>query len=104
MNTGNIENLNQTIDSLYAASQSKLAENIKKFSEAILNESNLTKDQQNEVLESLDIITKELFQKPENRRKTVVNTLMGGISKAIELTANSLTVWQILYPLLRNFF
>lgn len=104
LNTGNIQNLNQTIDSLYSASQVELAENVKKFSEAILSESTLTKEQQCEVLESLDVITKELFQKPESRRKTVIKTLMSGISSMTEFTANSCTVWQVLYPLLQKFF
>lgn len=104
LNTGNIQNLNQTIDSLYAASQVELAENIKKFSEAILGEQDLDKDQQSEVLESLDVITKELFQNPENRKKTVAKTLLAGISKTVELAANSATVWQVLLPLIQKFF
>lgn len=104
LNIGNIQNLNQTIDNLYSESQADLAENIKKFSEAILNEQKLTKEQQSEVLESLDVITKELLQKPENRKKAVVKALMSGISGITELAANSLTIWQVLYPLLQKFF
>ena len=104
LNTGNIQNLNQTIDSLYSASEVKLAENIKKFSEAILSEQNLSKEQQSEILESLDVITKELFQKSKNRKKTVVKTLMTAISSTVELTANSMTIWQVLLPLLQKFF
>jgi hypothetical protein len=45
LNTGNIQNLNQTIDSLCAASQKDLAENTKKFSEAVLDASELQQDQ-----------------------------------------------------------
>lgn len=104
LNSGNIQNLNQTIDSLYSASQSELANAIKNFSEAVLKEARLSKDQQTEILESLDVITKELFQKPENRKKSLVNNLMSIIAGLVEISANSLTVWQILYPLLRKFF
>ncbi|OGY31501.1 MAG: hypothetical protein A2805_01585 [Candidatus Andersenbacteria bacterium RIFCSPHIGHO2_01_FULL_46_36] len=103
LNTSNIQNLDQTIDTLYSVSQIELAENIKKFSEAILSEQGLSKEQQSEVLESLDVITKELFQKSENRKKTVIKTLMSGISETISVTANSLTIWQILQPLLQKF-
>lgn len=104
LNTGNIENLNQTIDSLYSASQGELADNVKKFSEAVLNEVNLTKEQQSEILESLDVVTRELFQKPENRRNAVAKTLMSGIANLIGFAANSAAVWQVLYPLLQRFF
>ena len=104
LNTGNIQNLNQTIDTLYSTSHKELADNIKNFSEAILNASELQKEQKDEVLESLDLITKELFQKPESRKKTVAKSLMAGISKTVELAANSMTVWQGLHPLLQKFF
>lgn len=104
LNTGNINNLNQTIDSLYLASQKELADNIKNFSETILKEDVLSDIQKNEVLESLDVITKELFQKSENRKKTLVNKLFEQIFPIIGLTADSLAIWQVLQPLLRAFF
>lgn len=104
INTGNIDNLNQTIDSLYAASQKELAENVKNFSNVILAEKSLTDDQKTQVLESLDVITKELFQKPENRRKTVADTLFDKISKTVQLAANALAIWQGLQPMLQKFF
>lgn len=44
-----------------------------------MNAPNLNSDQKNEVLESLDILTKELFQKPENRKKSLANSLMKSI-------------------------
>lgn len=104
LNTGSIQNLNQTIDTLYSASHKELADNIKNFSEAVLNAMELQKEQKDEVLESLDVITKELFQKPESRKNTVAKSLMAGISETVELAANSLTVWQVLQPLLLKFF
>lgn len=104
LNTGNIQNLNQTIDSLYSASEVELAENVKKFSEAILSEQSITKEEQSEVLESLDVITKEMFQKPESRRKTVIKRLMSNISSVTGVAANSLAIWEILMPLLQKFF
>lgn len=104
LNTGNIQNLNQTIDSLYNASQEEIAENIKKFSEAIILESDLDNAQKSEVLESLDVITKELFQKPESRRKSVVKVLMDQIAEVTEFSANAVVVWEVLHPLLLKFF
>lgn len=104
LNTGNIQNLNQTIDSLYSASQKDLAENIKKFSEVIIAEAKLNDAQKSEVLESLDIITKELFQKPESRKKSVVKVLMGQIAGITGFAADALAVWQVLHPMLQKFF
>ncbi|MGB7957505.1 MAG: hypothetical protein WCF77_01500 [Minisyncoccia bacterium] len=104
LNAGNIDNLNQTIDSLYSASQKDLATTIQAFSQAVLNEESLTDDQKNETLESLDVITKELFQKPETRKKSVAKILFEKISGVAGLAANTLTIWQILMPILQKFF
>jgi len=104
LNTGNINNLNQTIDTLYAWAHKDLADNIKSFSQAIIADKKLTDDQKEEVLESLDVITKELFQKPEVRKKAVAKTLMTQIAAVAAVTADALSIWQILHPLLQKFF
>ncbi len=104
LNTGNIQNLNQTINNLYSVSQKDLADNIKNFSQAIISEAKLDDSQKSEVLESLDIITKELFQKPENRKKSVAKVLMGQIAGIAGFTADALAIWQVLYPMLQKFF
>lgn len=104
INTGNIENLNQTIDSLYTASQKELADSVKNFSDVVLNEVTLTKDQKDEIFEGLDFITREVLELPERRKKTVVKTLMSSISSIAGFSANSLAIWQVLHPLLQKFF
>lgn len=104
LNTGNIQNLNQTIDTLYWISRKDLAENVQKFSQTIMDESSLTSDQKNEVLESLNVLIKELLEKPENRKKSLANSLIRWITGVVWTTADSLTIWQILQPLLQVFF
>lgn len=104
LNTGNIQNLNQTIDSLYSVSQKELADKVKEFSEAVLNEEGLSKEQKQEILESLDLVTKELFQEPENRKKAIVKTLMNGISSIMQFAANAVTIWPTLQTMLQKFF
>ena len=104
LNNGSIQSLNQTIDTLYSGSQKELAENIKNFSQTILQEKSLNDDNKKQVLESLDVVTRELFQKPENRKKSVVKTLIGQISGIVEFSANALAIWQVLHPMLQKFF
>ena len=104
MNTGNIQNLNQTIDNLYSASQRDIADKVKTFSVTVLGDENLNDGQKTQILESLDSVTKELFQKPETRKKSVANILLAGISSTVEFAANSLVIWQALCPLLKAFF
>ena len=104
VNSGNIQNLNQTIDNLYSVSLNELAGKIKEFSEAVVSDDSLDKEKKQEVLESLDIITKELFQKPEMRKKAIAKALMNGISTAIEVSANALAIWPTLQSILHKYF
>jgi hypothetical protein len=104
LNTGNINSLNQTIDTLYTTSQKNLADNIKRFSEAVLIDKDLTDIQRTEIFESLDIVTRELLQEPENRKKSVAGFLLEKISSTIQVAASSLTIWEILQPLIQSSF
>ena len=104
LNTGNVAHLNQTIDNLYNASQKELADNLKQFSQTVLNDKTFEAQQKDEILESLDVITNELFQKPENRKKTLVKGMFDRIATLAAISADALTVWQSLHPLLQNFF
>lgn len=103
LNTGNIQSLNQTISNLYTASATDLANNIRDFSRAIIKDEKLNDGQKSEVIEGLDFVAKELFKKPENRKLSILKILIGKISDVTQFTANALTIWQILQPLLEKY-
>lgn len=104
LNTGNIQTLNQTIDALYSVNQNILADNIQKFGQKIIGDKDLTGEQKNDVVESLDFLSKELFRKPEQRKKSIAKILIQKIASITQFSANALTVWHILQPLLQQHF
>lgn len=104
LNTGNIQTLNQTIDALYSVNQNVLADNIQKFGQKIIGDKDLTGEQKNDVVESLDFLSKELFRKPEQRKKSIAKILIQKIASITQFSANALTVWRVLQPLLQQHF
>jgi len=90
INTGSIGTVDQSISALIQTGEPKLAEAIKSLSEAILQSGDLTRNQKNELIESLSVLSKEAATPLEQRQNTVAVSLL---EKAIKLTslANDIT-------------
>ncbi len=104
INTGSIGTVDQSITALIQTGEPALAEAIKALSEAILQSGDLTRNQKNELVESLSVIAKEAASPPEARRNTVALSLL---EKAIKVTevANDITdVCQKWWPVLQSAF
>jgi hypothetical protein len=90
INTGSIGTVDQSISALIQTGEPKLAEAIKSLSEAVLQSGDLTRNQKNELIESLSVLSKEAATPLEQRQNTVAISLL---EKAIKLTslANDIT-------------
>lgn len=84
INTGSIGTVDQSISALVQIGEPNLAEAIKALSEAILQSGDLTRNQKNELIESLSVISKEAATPNEARQNTVALSLL---EKAIKVTA-----------------
>lgn len=84
INTGSIGVVDQSISALVQCGEPTLAEAIKGLSEAILQSGDLTRNQRNELVESLSIIAKEAVTPKESRRNTVAVVLL---ERATQITA-----------------
>ncbi len=104
VNTGTITNLNQTIENLCSVSKIEIAETIKNFSQSVLSETLIDAEQKDEILSSLDYVAKESLKEANQQNKSIVKTLLKGISSIVSLTANAATIWQVLHPTLLKTF
>lgn len=84
INTGSIGSVDQSISALVQVGEPRLAEAIKALSEAILESGDLTRNQKNELVESLSVIAKEAATPRESRRNTVAISLL---ERATQITA-----------------
>jgi hypothetical protein len=100
INTGSIGTVDQSISALVQSGEPELAKAIKALSEAILQSGDLTKNQKNELIESLSAISKEAASPKQARQNTVALSLL---DKAMKITglANDITdVCQKWWPVL----
>ena len=98
INTGAIENLNQNIQSL-GISNKDLAYELNDFGNKVL-ESSLSDEKKKEIIESVSFVAEE-YGKPENKRnKTVIATVISGISTAITTIENLAQIWTAVRTML----
>lgn len=90
INTGSIGTVDQSITALTQVGEPELAEAVKSLSEAILQSGDLTRNQKNELIESLSVISKEAAAPKEARQSTVALSLLEKAAK-ITSVANDIT-------------
>jgi hypothetical protein len=100
INTGSIGTVDQSISALVQSGEPALAEAIKGLSEAILQSGDLTRNQKNELIESLSVISKEVATPAGARQNTVALSLLEKAMKATALANDITDVCQKWWPVL----
>lgn len=104
INTGSIGTVDQSITALIQTGEPALAEAVKALSEAILQSADLTRNQKNELIESLSIVAKEASAPQEIRRNTVALSLLEKSMKVTALANDITDVCQKWWPVLVGAF
>ena len=104
INTGSIGTVDQSITALIQTGEPALAEAVKALSEAILESGDLTRNQKNELIESLSIVAKEAASPQDARRNTVALSLLEKSMKVAELANDITDVCQKWWPVLAAAF
>ena len=104
INTGSIGNVDQSISALIQLGEPETAEAFKALTEAFLQSDDLTRNQRNELIETLSVLAKEAATPSQSRENSVAHTLL---EKAIQITsvANDITdICQKWWPVLAAVF
>ncbi|WP_072762064.1 hypothetical protein [Rhodanobacter sp. OK091] len=104
INTGSIGSVDQSISALVQIGEPNLAEAIKALSEAILQSGDLTRNQKNELVETISVVAKEAATPPESRRNTVALSLLEKASKITGIANDITDVCQKWWPVLAAAF
>jgi hypothetical protein len=100
LNTGSIGTVDQSITALVQCGEPALAEAVKTLSEAILQSGDLSRNQKNELVESLSVISKEAATPKESRQNTVALALLEKAMKVTALANDITDVCQKWWPVL----
>lgn len=100
INTGSIGTIDQSISALVQIGEQNLSEAIKALSEAILQSGDLSRNQKNELIECLSVISKEAATPNEVRQNTAALSLLEKAMKVTALANDVADVCQKYWPVL----
>ena len=104
LNTGSIGVVDQSISALVQTGDAELARAVKALSEAILKSTDLSRNQKNELMESLSVISAEAAAPKERRRSAVARTLLESAVKVTGLANDITDICQKWWPVLAAAF
>lgn len=104
INTGSIGSLDQSISALVQLNEPTLAQAFKGLSEAILQSGDLTRNQRNELIEALNVISREAATPPETRQNTVAVSLLERAEKITSMANDISEVCQRYWPAIAAVF
>lgn len=104
INTGSIGGLDQSISTLTQLNQADLAQAFKALSEAILQSGDLTQNQRNELIESLNVISRETATPAEQRQNTVALSLLERAEKITSMASDISELCQRYWPVIAAVF
>jgi hypothetical protein len=96
--------LDQSISALVQLNEPELAQAFKGLSEAILQSSDLSKNQRNELIESLNVISREATTPPETRQNTVALSLLERAEKITSMASDISDLCQRYWPVIATVF
>jgi len=104
INTGSIGSIDQSISALVQLDEPDLAQAFKALSEAILQSDDLSKNQRNELIESLSVISREAATPVEQRQNTVALSLLEKAEKLTSMATDISELCQRYWPVIAAVF
>ncbi len=104
INTGNVQRIDVAIERIkqVGAGGAKLAEALREFTQAVIDEKELAEEQRKNIVEQLVFVTDQIQTKSAERNKGVTGVVLSGIGTAISASNGLVTLWQHLHPWLHK--
>ncbi len=103
LNTGTIQNLNATISAIQSVDPN-LTNELKKFIEAVSQNTELSQEFRKEVIEQLSFLASQIFAQKEKRNSSVIKTVFSSIGTTLSAVNSLLGLWEKLKPMLERYF
>lgn len=104
INTGDVQNIDVTMDYIKASGNEELVQELKIFTEAVINEVKINQDSKNHIIEQLSFLMTEYKASKENQRRGIIKSVISGIRDTVSTATGLLTLWDRLLPLLHKVF
>jgi hypothetical protein len=100
INTGNIKNIDIAMSNIKTGGNEVLANEITKFTQAIIDDKKADEGLKNEILEHISFISTQCTLPKEKQKTSIVKVVLSAIEKSASRIAGWLTIWTTLQPLI----
>lgn len=104
INTGNVQQIDVAMSQIKNSSNNELAEAFKNFTEAIINEKQLNKEDKNQLIEQVSFLASQCTAPKEARKPSIVKSVLSNVKDTVTTVVALNTLWDKLYPLIIQLF
>ncbi|HFD31733.1 MAG TPA: hypothetical protein ENJ28_03325 [Gammaproteobacteria bacterium] len=102
VNTGNVETIDVAMTNIQHAGNTEVADALKLITEGVLQNSELTSELKNEILQNLSFVSQQISAEPENRNQGVLKSVLSGIRDSVSTVSSLVDLWVKVEPLFRG--
>ena len=104
INTGEVKRIDVTMDYIKTSGNNELAQALKEFTQAVIDEKEIEIKMKNEIIEQISFITSQAALPKEKQKTSVVKTVLLAIKDTISTISSLMLLWGKLQPLLERVF
>ena len=104
INTGNVQSIDVGMNYIKLSGNTKLAQELSKFTEEVIKEGALSKELKNSILEQLAFLVQECQAPEEKQKKSIIKSVLSNIKDSVVTIEALSKIWEGIKPLLEAMF
>ena len=104
INTGNVQSIDVAMSHIKASGNDDLAQEISKFTEAVIKEAAISKELRDDILEQLAFLMSEYGLSKAKRKTSIIKSVLLTIKDTVSTIASLSTAWSKIHPFLERIF
>lgn len=104
VNTGKINNLNQSMNNINNQVNPEIAKLLSLFTESMLTSQEINKEIKDDLLEEISFLSELLLAEKSLQKKSMLKRTIESIENTVSTAGTLLTLWQTINPILKTLF
>ena len=84
--------------------KNEIADALKSFTEAVLENAEITSELKNELIQNLSFISQQVSIPEGARNQSVIKSVLSGIKEGVSVTTSLVTLWTKVEPIFKGIF
>ncbi len=104
INTAQVKQIDVTMDNIRTGGNKEIADNLKSFTQAVLESNEINAELRNELIEGISFISSQFAIQRDMRRPTVLKSVLKRIQEIVETAKTMSPLWLALLEQIKEYF